>query len=91
MSVPIAYIIAEFASSPPGQAPWGGSNGMGTVATLVSTWLFSSMLKTIARSGGLHIQPDDVADLLDEKGVRGKLERLAAVRLTTRTLARYAR
>ena len=51
-------------------------------------WLFSSTHSTSARSGGLQIQPHDVADLLDEERILRELERLACDAAAGRRRAR---
>jgi hypothetical protein len=44
------------------------------------TWDFSSTQSTTALSGGVEVEADDVADLVDEHRVGGQLEGLGPVR-----------
>ncbi len=62
---------------------------MGSIGCVRSSawhWLFSSTQITSALSGGLQVQADHVAQLLDEERIVGQLEAFRAVRLQAKEL-----
>src|SRR5207244_1289736 len=58
----------------------------GRVRSRACTWLFSSIDKTLARSGGKKYSPTMSRHFLDELGIRRQLERVEAMRLQPKRL-----